>query len=231
MIAFMNINTTALKDIRKIELSLSTSDSADYTDGCINVNIQARKGSLIKEGRFSCFVYTDDYSPMCNSDASNKFNRESSINVSITMLSFRIWLPGKYFLLLRDKNDGALARIDFEIDKAMNILQQPLKMQAICSIEDILTTSVENTESAWDVLSTTPGTSELRQYALESRRLKIYNEFRKVKDGDHHFFMNHEGELFLIETPSPYKPDPMRRFDFAYGKYFRAVSPMCDIEA
>ena len=179
----MNINTTALKDIRKIELSLSTSDSADYTDGCINVNIQARKGSLIKEGRFSCFVYTDDYSPMCNSDASNKFNRENSINVSITMLSFRIWLPGKYFLLLRDKNDGALARIDFEIDKAMNILQQPLKMQAICSIEDILTTSVENTESAWDVLSTTPGTSELRQYALESRRLKIYNEFRKGLSG------------------------------------------------
>ena len=51
-----------------------------------------------------------------------------------------------------------------------------------------------------------------------------------VKDGDHHFFMNHDGELFLIETPSPYKPDPMRRFDFAYGKYFRAVSPVSGIE-
>ena len=51
-----------------------------------------------------------------------------------------------------------------------------------------------------------------------------------VKDGDHHFFMNHEGELFLIETPSPYKPDPMRRFDFVYGKYFRAVSPVSGIE-
>ena len=56
---FGNANgTPAMKDIRKIELSLSTSDSADYTDGCIIVNIQARKGSLIKEGRFKCFVYT-----------------------------------------------------------------------------------------------------------------------------------------------------------------------------
>ena len=45
-----------------------------------------------------------------------------------------------------------------------------------------------------------------------------------VKDGDHHFFMNHEGELFLTETPLPYKPAPMRRFDYAYGKYFRAVT-------
>ena len=83
-----------MKDIRKIELSLSTSESADYTDGCIIVNIQARKGSMIKEGRFTCFVYTDDYSPMCNSDVTYKFNRENSINVSIVMLSFRIWLPG-----------------------------------------------------------------------------------------------------------------------------------------
>ena len=182
-ITAITISTTALKDIRKIALSLSTSKSADYTGGCIIVNIQARKGSLIKEGRFTCFVYTDDYSPMCNSDVTCKFNRESSINVSIAMLSFRIWLPGKYFLLLRDKNNGSLARLDFEINKSMNILQQPLVMRPICSIEDILTTSVENSESSWDILSTTPGTVELRQYALKCRQLKIYNEFRKGLSG------------------------------------------------
>ncbi len=168
-----------MEDIRKIELSLSTSDIADYTDGCIIVNIQAKKGSMIKEGRFTSFVYTDDYFPMCNSDVTYKFNRENSINVSIVMLSFRIWLPGRYFLLLRDKNNGALARIDFEVDKSLNVMQQPLTMCPICSIEDILTTCIENTESSWDVLSTTPGTSELRKYALECRQLKIYNEFRK----------------------------------------------------
>ena len=182
-ISSKTINTPALKDIRKIELSLSTSDSADYTDGCIIVNIQARKGSMIKEGRFTCFIYTDDYSPMCNSDVSYKFNRENSINVSIVMLSFRIWLPGKYFLLIRDKTNGALGRIDFDVDKSLNISQNPLVMHNICSIEDILTTCVENTESSWDILSTTPGTSELRLYALESRRLKIYNEFRKGLSG------------------------------------------------
>lgn len=182
-IAGKTISISSLKDIRKIELSLSTSDIADYTDGCIIVSIQARKGSMIKEGRFACFVYSDDYSPMCNSDVTYKFNRENSISVSIVMLSFRIWLPGKYFLLLRDRNNGALARIDFEADKSLNVIQQPLTMCPICSLEDILTTSIENTESSWDVLSTTPGTSELRKYALESRQLKIYNEFRKGLSG------------------------------------------------
>ena len=178
-----NIITKNLKDIRLIKLSLSTSNSNAYTDGSIAVNIQLRKGALIKEGRFSCYVYTEDYSPMCNSDATYKFDREASNKASIVMLSFRIWLPGNYFLLVRDKTNGSLLRIDFEISKLMNIMQQPLVMRPICSIDDILTTSVENAESNWDILSTTPGTSDLRRYALECRRLKIYNEFRKGLNG------------------------------------------------
>ena len=179
MTSSKTINSPALKDIRKIELSLSTNESAGYTDGFMIVNIQARKSSMIKEGRFTCFVYTHDYFPMCNSKMSSRFKRESSINVSIGIFSFCIWLPGKYILLLRDITNGTLGRIDFEVDESMNISQQPLVMCNICSIEDILTTSVENTELSWDVLSTTPGTSELRMYALESRRLRFYNEFRK----------------------------------------------------
>ena len=177
------LGSPILKDISKIELSLSTGDSADYTDGCIIVSIQAREGSMIKEGRFTCFVYSDDYSPMCNSDVTYKFNRENNINVSIVMLSFRIWLPGNYFLLLRDKNNGSLVRIDFEVDEELDIRQKPMTTCAICSIDDILTTCVENVESNWDLLSTTPGTSELRRYSLESRRLKIYNDFRTGLSG------------------------------------------------
>lgn len=178
-----NIITKNLKDIRLIKLSLSTSNSTAYTDGSMAVNIQLRKGALIKEGRFSCYVYTEDYSPMCNSDATYKFDREASNKASIIMLSFRIWLPGNYFLLVRDKTNGSLFRIDFEISKLMNIMQRPLVMRPICSIDDILTTCVENAESNWDILSTTPGTSDLRRYALECRRLKIYNEFRKGLNG------------------------------------------------
>ena len=177
------LRTPALKDIRNITLSLSLGHPSVYTDGTIFVKIQARKGSLIKEGRFRCFVYTEQFSPMCNSDVTYKFNRESSINVSIGMHSFRIWLPGKYFLLIRDNTNGYLVRIDFEIDKSMNITQKPFAMRPICSIEDILTTSLENSESNWDILSQAPGASELRQYALECRQLKIYNEFRKGLSG------------------------------------------------
>lgn len=172
-----------MKDIRLIKISLSTGNSSTYTDGSIAVNIKVRKGALMKEGRFSCFIYTDDYSPMCNSYATYDFERETSNEGSIVMHSCRIWLPGNYFLLVRHNTNGTLIRIDFEISKLMNIIQQPSVELPVCSIEDILTSCVENTESNWDLLSTTPGTSELRRYALECKQLKIYNEFRKGLSG------------------------------------------------
>ncbi len=183
LLGYNNIITTTLKDIRLIKLSLSTGNSTAYTDGSIAVNIQLRNGALIKEGRFSCYIYTEDYSPMCNSDVTYKFDSEANNKASIVMRSFRIWLPGHYFLLVRDKTNGALTRIDFEISKFMNIMQNSFVMRPICSIDDILTTSVENAESSWDILSTTPGAFELRRYALECRQLKIYNEFRKGLSG------------------------------------------------
>ena len=204
-----NIITKNLKDIRLIKLSLSTSNSTAYTDGSMAVNIQLRKGALIKEGRFSCYVYTEDYSPMCNSDATYKFDREASNKASIVMLSFRIWLPGNYFLLVRDKTNGSLFRIDFEISKLMNIMQQPLVMRPICSIDDILTTCVENTESNWDILSTTPGTFELRRYALECRRLKIYNEFRKGLSGRE---LKTSSNLLIYTTNRDWKTDILQPF-------------------
>jgi len=172
-----------MKDIRLIKISLTTDHSTAYTDGSVAVNILLRKGALMKEGRFSCFIYTDDYSPMCNSYSSYDFNRRASNEGSIIMRSFRIWLPGNYFLLVRDHTDGTLIRINFEISKLMVITQQSMELRPICSIDDILITSVENAEAGWEVLSTTPGTFELRRYALECRRLKIYNEFRKGLSG------------------------------------------------
>ena len=211
-----------MKDIRLFELTLSTDNPATYTDGSIVVNIQARKGALIKEGRFSCFVYTDDYSPMCNSYATYRFNREASNKVSIVMLSFRIWLPGNYFLLVRDHTDGSLIRIDFEIDKLMNITQQPLEMRPICSIDDILTTCVENTEASWDELSTTPGTSELRRYALDCRRLKIYNEFRKGLSGRE---LKVNRNLLLYTTNRDWNADILQSFQklAVPGYYYKQV--------
>lgn len=178
-----NPTTKTSEDIKSIQLSLATYTTAAYTDGEITVNIQTGKGARINEKRFSCFVYTDTYFPMCDSSLLCEFNREGRNRVSITMLSFSVWLPGKYFLLIRDKASDSLIRVDFEADQSLEITQQPLTMCPTCSIEDVLTTCIESYEAGWDTLARTPGTLELKQHALECIQLKIYNEFRKGLNG------------------------------------------------
>ena len=216
-----NFATTTLEDIKSIQLSLSTDDTATYTDGAIVINIQTRRGARLDEDRFSCFVYTDTYFPMCDSSLSCTSDRESRNSVSITMLSFSVWLPGKYFLLIRDKASDSLIRVDFEADKALQITQQPLTMCPTCSIEDVLTTCIENYEAGWDALSKTPGTLELKQHALECIQLKIYNVFRKGLKGRD---LKNGQNLLIYTTNKDWDADILRAFqmltipdcDFSY---------------
>ena len=116
--------TTTPQAIETVLLSLPADDAAAYTDGEITVNIRTGDSTQIKEDRFTCYVYTDDYSPMCNSYVISYFRRNADNDVNIIIHSFRIWLPGKYFLLVRDKSNGSLLRMDFEIGQSMNITQQ-----------------------------------------------------------------------------------------------------------
>jgi AAA+ superfamily predicted ATPase len=179
------ITTPMSKDIREITMTLSLPSMVKpfYAEGILNVNILARKGALIKENRFTCFVYSEDYFPMCNSEETGLFSRHSSNQVRIEMHSMHIWLPGNYTLFLRDHTDNSLTRIAFEIDETMFITQKQSVTCPSCSLDDILTTCIENSDSNWDAISTTPGASALRKYALQCRQLTIYNEYRKELHG------------------------------------------------
>jgi len=76
-----------LKNIRDIQLTQSETGFQVYSDGLISVRIQTRKGSVIKEDRFTCFIYSKDYFPMCNSEEPVLFTRHASNDVNIGMTS------------------------------------------------------------------------------------------------------------------------------------------------
>ena len=61
-----------MKDNLIISLTLSATNRSIYTDGSVTVTLKSQGGSYIKKDRFSCFIYTDDYYPICNSDESGK---------------------------------------------------------------------------------------------------------------------------------------------------------------
>lgn len=168
-----------MKDISSISLTLSAKNLSIYTDGSVTVNIKAKSGSYIKKDRFSCFIYTDDYYPICNSDESGKQLPINGGCIDIEIQSHKIWLPGDYILFVLDETTKSQLRIDFSLDDRLRVICGEPKECNSGSLDYVLTSCVENTDASWDVVATAPGAAQLRRYVLECNQFKNYNKLRK----------------------------------------------------
>ena len=168
-----------MKDISNISLTLSAKNLSIYTDGSVTVNIKAKSGSYIKKDRFSCFIYTDDYYPICNSDESGKQLPINGGCIDIEIQSHKIWLPGDYILFVLDETTKSQLRIDFSLDDRLRVICGEPKECNSGSLDYVLTSCVENTDASWDVVATAPGAAQLRRYVLECNQFKNYNKLRK----------------------------------------------------
>ena len=168
-----------MKDISSISLTLSAKNLSIYTDGSVTVNIKAKSGSYIKKDRFSCFIYTDDYYPICNSDESGKQLPINGGCIAIEIQSHKIWLPGDYILFVLDETTKSQLRIDFSLDDRLRVICGVPKECNSGSLDYVLTSCVENSDASWDVVATAPGAAQLRRYVLECNQFKNYNKLRK----------------------------------------------------
>lgn len=143
------------------------------------MNIKAKSGSYIKKDRFSCFIYTDDYYPICNSDESGKQLPINGGCIDIEIQSHKIWLPGDYILFVLDETTKSQLRIDFSLDDRLRVICGEPKECNSSSLDYVLTSCVENSDASWDVVATAPGAAQLRRYVLECNQFKNYNKLRK----------------------------------------------------
>lgn len=211
-----------MKDNTKITLTLSATPKALCSDGPVTVGIQTKRDTSLSEKRFTCFIYSDNYYPMCNSEETGKCKRHRDNRIGIEIQCQNIWLPGNYLLLIRDKTDNALSRITFSLDESLNISMSELETCDLSSLDDILTLCVENVEVSWDVVATTPGAIQLKQYALKSRQLWIYNEFRKELKGKE---LKSDRNLLIYTINQDWNADVLQMFQklSAWGSYFTYI--------
>lgn len=167
--------------------SLKSDGSPLYSDCQAIVRFTAIDGEYFKMDQFKCFIYTQDYFPMCNSEMEDtKFNRFKGKVLEISMPCNQIWLPGKYVLLVTGAPDDTmsdLARYNFTFGDSLKVELCTQQWCRPCVTEDVLATSIENQNGNWSILAHTPGTAQLRQYAIKTRQIHIYNEFREMKHG------------------------------------------------
>lgn len=172
----------------EVEIPSLKSDGTPMYSNCqAIVRFTALDGEYFKMDQFKCFIYTQDFFPMCNSEMEGaKFNRFKGKILEINLPCKHLWLPGKYVLLVTGAPDDTmsdLARYDFTLGDSLKGEMSVLQWCRPCGTEDILAMSIENQSDHWSMLAHTPGTEQLRQYAIKTRQIHIYNEFREMRHG------------------------------------------------
>ena len=168
-----------MDDIASVDLKLM-SDADHYSDAAMRVTLKGKPNAILRQHRFSCYFYTDDYYPVCEGGQAEKTKngrrRELILNISCE----RIWIPGKYVLIIRDDLDClSVMRIDFSLDERLVVALDSQKCLGPISFENTLAFCFQCDNANWTGVSHTPGAAQMRHRAILSTQMSLFNEYRK----------------------------------------------------
>ena len=171
-----------MDDIASVDLKLM-SDADHYSDAAMRVTLKGKPNAILRQHRFSCYFYTDDYYPVCEGGQAEKTKngrrRELILNISCE----RVWIPGKYVLIIRDDLDClSVMRIDFSLDERLVVALDSQKCLGPISFENTLASCFQCDNANWTGVSHTPGAAQMRHRAILSTQMSLFNEYRK-EDG------------------------------------------------
>lgn len=169
-------------------LASATEDATPlYADSQVTVIFTAKAGEYFKLDQFKCYIYTPEFFPMCNSEEDGSaINRVKGSRLDVTMPCNRVWLPGKYILLVSGAPDDSmqgLALYEMTLDDRLTFEVGEQQMCRPCGMEDTLATCVENRFKSWPLIACTPGLAQLRRFVIKFRQIQVYNELRSLMHG------------------------------------------------
>lgn len=176
-ISFVNVNlASAMEDATPL-----------YAESQVTVSFTAKAGEYFKLDQFKCYIYTPEFFPMCNSEEDGSaINRVKGSRLDVTIPCSRVWLPGRYILLVSGAPDDSmqgLALYEMTLDDRLTFEVSQQQMCRPCGLEDTLATCVENRFKSWPLIACTPGLVQLRRFAIKARQIQVYNEFRSLMHG------------------------------------------------
>lgn len=92
----------------------------------------------------------------------------------------QIWLPGMYFLLLRDA-DGNVTRYDLQLDEEGTFHTKAPLLCPKMSDEDMISGRVFEKKAHWWLLSNKPGAGQLKRWVIERAKQNELNALREDK--------------------------------------------------
>ena len=180
----------------KIQVQPHLFDSV-YVNGDIAATLYGKRGTRVPDDRFHLHLMAEGYYPMACTKTYHEAEHPSSRALTLTMMSFAIWLPGRYVLYIRDNSDDSLVQMPFTLDDKLKATVGSAQPCLPCSKEDIITSVIDGNSFDWNHrLGPLPGLAQVRNYVVCQKQLEVYNEFRKGMRGEALLSKGH----LLIET-------------------------------
>ncbi len=165
-------------DIRAVDIEvLFGLEKGCYCPGNVAVTLTGQPKVKLNPNRFGMYVYTDTYYPVCIFCDSITTKRKKGNKMTFVIPCDRIWMPGKYMLLIRDEKKALTARIDFAFDEKMNMTSSCIHECDLLGLESTLISPVSQLE-AWIEVAFLPGNIQMRRKVIELQQLALYNALR-----------------------------------------------------
>ena len=145
---------------------------------------------------YSFFLYNDENMLLDYAETGTASVERNGRSMLMNFSQPMVWIPGKYFLLMRCSN-GKTLRFNITLDEHCTLTATPPKLCPMLSDEDLLAGRLCMQKHLWFFLSQMPGMRQFRQKALQWARMeelnRVCNEF--VQTGDVSVCNN-----FIIDT-------------------------------
>ena len=174
-----------------------------YSDEVMRVTFQGKPGATLRPHRFSCYIYTNEYYPVCEGDKVVTIKNSKKRQLTLGIPCRQIWLPGQYVLIVRDSQDyTSVMRYDFTLDDKLRVKDLTAgKRCTAMSLEDTLSGVMTEDNGNWYHISRVPGSASMRMKAIQACQMLYINESRK--DENYGELKTCQNLLLCMEHPTP----------------------------
>ena len=131
---------------------------------------------------YSFYLYSSELALVDNAETGDGRVERGRRSLTMTLTTPSVWMPGSYFLLMRN-SEGAVLRFDITLDSHAVFTAGEPRLCPRMSTEDILTSALCKRLQLWQRLSRRPGMRELKQWAVRRCQENEVNDCRHTATG------------------------------------------------
>lgn len=150
--------------------------SLTYNAGNTTAVITLSSGLRIADN-YTFLLYNDELMLMDFAETGDGIVERSGRSLKIVFTQPTVWIPGRYFLLLRNSSQQVY-RFDITLDNHAVFTTEPPRLCTYLSLEDLLSSRLCMMKKMWQRLSSRPGMRQFKQKAIEWAQLAEMNHFR-----------------------------------------------------